>query len=327
MKKILVTGGAGYVGSVTVELMVAHGLESVVLDNLDEGHVDAVPHHVPLLEADLTDRDATRNVFSKFEIESVIHLAALALVEESVREPARYYRQNVAGLLTLLETMLEFGVKKIIFSSSAAIYGVPDEVPIREGSTPLPVNPYGQTKLIGEKILEDYFRAYGLGSVSLRYFNVAGASVERGEHHRNESHLVPRVLQVALGLRPHVEIYGTDYATPDGTCIRDYIHVLDVAEAHVLALQRTSDGTIATYNLGNSKGYSIREVISCAEAVVGKKIPSVEHPRRPGDPPSLVASFEKISQHLGWQPKRSRLKQIIESAWHWHSRHPNGYVR
>jgi len=327
MKKILVTGGAGYVGSVTVELMVTQGLEVVVLDNLAEGHADAVPHHVPLLDADLTDRDATRNVFSKFEIDSVIHLAALALVEESVREPALYYRNNVAGFLTLLDTMVEFDVKKIIFSSSAAVYGVPDEVPIREGSPLLPVNPYGETKLIGERILEDYFRAYGLASVSLRYFNVAGASAERGEHHRNESHLVPRVLQVALGLRPHVEIYGTDYATPDGTCIRDYIHVLDVAQAHVLALHHTADGTIATYNLGNSKGYSVREVISCAEAVAGKKIPAVEYPRRPGDPPSLVASFEKISQQLGWQPKRSKLKQIIESAWHWHSRYFSGYTR
>ncbi len=327
MKKILVTGGAGYVGSVTVELMVKHGLELVVLDNLAEGHADAVPDPVPLFEADLTDRDATRNVFSKFEIDSVIHLAALALVEESVREPALYYRHNVTGLLTLLDTMLEFDVKKIIFSSSAAVYGVPDEVPIREGSAPLPVNPYGQTKMIGERILEEYFRAYGLASVSLRYFNVAGASAERGEHHHNESHLVPRVLQVALGLRPHVEIYGTDYSTPDGTCIRDYIHVLDVAEAHVLALQHSTDGTIAVYNLGNSHGYSVREVISCAEAVAGKKIPSVEYPRRPGDPPSLVASFEKISQQLGWQPKRSGLKLIIESAWHWHSRYPNGYAR
>lgn len=326
MKKILITGGAGYIGSVTIERMVAQGLEPVALDNLVGGHREAVLPGVPLIEADLTDREAVRQAFSKFEFEGVIHLAALALVEESVREPAKYYRQNVGGMLNLLDSMLEFGVKRMVFSSSCSVYGIPAKVPIPEECPLAPVNPYGATKLAGERMLADYHGAYGLDSVSLRYFNVAGATERFGEDHRCETHLVPRVLQAALAKRPQVEIYGADYPTSDRTCIRDYIHVSDLAEAHILALQ-ASPGRQAVYNLGNSRGYSVREVIACAEKVTGKRIPCVEHPRRPGDPPLLVAACEKATRELGWHPQHGQLGEIIESAWGWHTRHPHGYTR
>lgn len=323
-KKILVTGGAGYIGSITTELLVSSGLEPVVLDNLVEGHGQAIPRGVPVVEADLTDAEAVRRAFTQFDIAGVFHLAGLIAVGESVAEPARYYRHNVVGMLNLLDTMLERGVKRIIFSSSAAVYGTPQEMPIREECTPGPVNPYGWTKLIGEELLKSYRQTYGLAFAALRYFNVAGATAERGENHRNESHLVPRVLQVALGQRPHVEIYGTDYPTPDGTCVRDYIHVSDVAEAHLLAWRRL-DSAGGIYNLGDNRGYTVREVIQAAEKVTGKKILFAEHGRRAGDAPVLVASFEKIARELGWRPRCSDLEEIISSAWQWHSCHPHGY--
>ena len=325
MPKILVTGGAGYIGSITVERMLERGLEPVVFDNLSDGHAEAVPAGVPFVHADLTDRDAARRVFQKHKIGAVIHLAALALVGESVEQPARYYLHNVGGTMHLLDAMVEHGVKRMVFSSSAATYGEPDVSPITEDCAQAPINPYGQTKLVGERMLADYHRAYGIESVSFRYFNVGGASERCGEDHANETHLIPRILQVALGQRPHVEIYGADYPTPDGTCLRDYLHVADIADAHLTALDRWP-GRCRVFNLGNRTGYSVLEVVTAAETVSGKKLPRVNHPRRPGDPPSLVADATRAGRELGWAPRHA-LRAILESAWQWHSAHPHGYGR
>ncbi len=323
MVKILVTGGAGYIGSVVTEALVNRGREPVVLDNFTQGHRAAVVPGVPLIEADLQDTVALERLFAGCQIEAVIHLAALALVGESVAQPLRYYRENVGGLLNLLEAMQRVDVKQIVFSSTAAVYGVPQQVPITEDCPLRPINPYGWTKLIGEQILADCHAVFGLNFVSLRYFNVAGATESFGEAHHPETHLIPRVLEVALGQRQHLEVYGTDYDTPDGTCVRDYIDVRDLAEAHLLAVDAARTGC-AIYNLGNDRGYSVREVVACAGKATGRQIPCVEFPRRVGDPPRLVASHQKIRAELGWQPRRD-LEEMISSAWTWRQRHPNCY--
>jgi UDP-glucose 4-epimerase len=323
MTKILVTGGAGYIGSAVTEVLSRRGHQAVVLDNLWQGHRQAVPRGVPLVEADLLDRPALQQIFASHRFGAVIHLAAVSVVGDSVAEPLRYYRENVTGLLNLLEAMRLAGVHQIVFSSTASVYGIPSQIPITEQCSLQPVNPYGWTKLFGEQILADAHAGHGLNYVALRYFNVAGATELCGEAHHPETHLIPRVLEVALGQRPQVELYGTDYDTPDGTCIRDYIHVADVAEAHVLALACGERGC-GVYNLGNNRGYSVREVVACAEKVTRKPIGCVELPRRPGDAPELVASHDKIRAELNCQP-RYGLEEMIASAWAWRQRHPTGY--
>lgn len=323
MGKILVTGGAGYVGSVVTELLAAHNCPVVVLDNLTQGHRAALSDGVEFFRADLLDPAQVARVFEEHPIESVIHLAAISVVGESVQDPLRYYQQNVAGLLNLLGAMRKAGTMRLVFSSTASVYGAPDVVPVSENSPLRPVNPYGWTKLMCEQILADAGRAYGLRCVTLRYFNVAGATERCGEAHQPETHLIPCVLDVALGQRPSLELFGTDYNTPDGTCIRDYIHVVDLAEAHLLALEQTANSG-GVYNLGNNRGYSVREVVACVEKVTGRKIPIREMPRRAGDPACLVASFEKARKELGWRPRRN-LEEMVSSAWAWRQRFPRGY--
>jgi UDP-glucose 4-epimerase len=323
MDTILVTGGAGYIGSIVAELLVSRGYPTLILDNLSKGHREAVPDGARLIEADLNDRAVLDRVFAEEPISAVVHMAAVIEVEESVRRPLFYYRENVGGTLTLIETMVAAGVKRMVFSSTAAVYGKPEKTPIAEDSPTIPVNPYGQTKLVCEQMLEAARQAEGLGYVALRYFNAAGASERLGEHHDPESHLIPRVLAAAAGRAPEIQIYGTDYPTPDGTCIRDYIHVIDIAEAHLAALERAGSGG-AVYNLGTGHGDSVRQVIETAERVIGQRIPVETHGRRAGDPPALVADSSRIRRELGWEPRRN-LEEILRSAWQWTERHPRGY--
>ena len=340
MGKILVTGGAGYIGSAVTELLAGRGLKAVVLDNFSQGHREALPHGVSVVEADLRDRSALDGLFTESPIDAVIHLAAVSVVGDSVAQPLRYYRENVGNLLHLLEAMRRAGCLRLVFSSTAAVYGVPGRVPITEECPLEPINPYGWTKRMGEQIISDEKGSdanrpqpagaqdkdgAGLRCVALRYFNVAGASDACGEMHHPETHLVPRVLEVALGQRAHLELYGTDYDTPDGTCIRDYIHILDLAEAHLSALEYTSRGS-GIFNLGNNHGYSVREVVECARRITGHPIPVKEFPRRAGDPPRLVASHARARAELGWQPRRG-LEEMIASAWEWRRAHPEGYGR
>ncbi|HEV2388336.1 MAG TPA: UDP-glucose 4-epimerase GalE [Candidatus Acidoferrales bacterium] len=324
MDAILVTGGAGYIGSVVAELLVARGYPTVVLDNLSEGHREAVPPGAEFVAGDLNDRAMLDGVFAGRRVSAVVHMAAVALVEESVRLPLRYYRQNVAATLNLLEAMLEAGVRRMVFSSSCATYGVPAVVPITEAAPTEPVNPYGHTKLICERMFQEAHRAASLDFVSLRYFNAAGASETLGEDHHPETHLIPRVLAVAAGRHAALDIYGADYPTPDGTCVRDYIHVLDIAQAHLIALERTEPGSAAIYNLGTGRGDSVRQVVASAERVTGRRIPCRLLDRRPGDPPELVADSSRIRRELGWEPKRG-LEEILRSAWQWFEGHPGGY--
>jgi UDP-glucose 4-epimerase len=321
--EILVTGGAGYIGSVITEILVRRGRKTVVLDNLTQGHCAAVAPGATLVEADLLDRPALKKLFAAHDFEAVVHLAAVSVVEDSVAQPLRYYRENVGGLLNLLEAMQEAKVRQLVFSSTASVYGLPEQIPITEHCQTRPVNPYGWTKLMSEHILADQHSAQGHNYVALRYFNVAGATKSFGEVHLPETHLIPRVLEVACGQRPHLEIYGTDYDTADGTCIRDYIDVRDIAEAHLVALDQVRKGC-ALYNLGSNRGYSVREVVACTEKVTGRKIPCVKLPRRPGDPPILLASYDKIQVEHGWQPRRG-LEEMISSAWAWRVKHPMGY--
>jgi UDP-glucose 4-epimerase len=328
--KILVTGGAGYIGGAVTELLAKRGLEALVLDNLSQGHRAAVPPGVPFFEANLGDPATLESLFTQHSIEAVIHLAAVSVVGDSVDQPLRYYRENVGKLLQLLDAMQRAGCHQMVFSSTASVYGVPPKVPITEDCPLAPINPYGWTKRMGEQVLADAMSAAakngaGLRHVALRYFNVAGATEACGEMHHPETHLVPRVLEVALGLRPHLELYGTDYDTPDGTCVRDYIHILDLAEAHVLALEYSRDRS-GTFNLGNNRGYSVREVIDCARRITGHSIPVKEFPRRAGDPPRLVASHRRARAEFGWQPRRG-LEEMIASAWEWRRAHPAGYGR
>lgn len=322
MKKIFVTGGAGYIGSVCVEILLDNGYEVAVFDNLSEGHRLAVDPRAVFFEGDLGDRGVLERAFEAFEPEAVMHFAANALVGESMTNPSKYFRNNVCCGVNLLDVMVAYGVKHLVFSSTCATFGVPERVPIDESQPQRPINPYGESKLIFEKILRWYDEIHGVRSVSLRYFNAAGATERFGEDHRLETHLIPLVLQVALGKREAVDIYGTDYDTPDGTCIRDYIHIVDLAQAHLLALRAERS---AQYNLGTGGGTSVREVIEVCREVTGHPIPARERPRRPGDPPRLVASSEKIRRELGWEPRYQDLRLIVESAWRWHRAHPGGY--
>lgn len=322
---VVVTGAAGYVGSVCAEVLVKRGHKVIALDNLVEGHRQAIPPEAVFWECDLAERRQLDQLFASLPIDAVMHFAAEALVEKSVREPSTFYVANVACGVHLLDVMVRRGVKKLIFSSTAAVYGEPQQTPIPEEHPKAPINPYGRSKLVFEEILEQY-RAYtGLQHVSLRYFNAAGASHERGENHRTETHLIPRLLEVALGKRKQIEVNGDDYPTPDGTCIRDYVHVLDIAEAHVLALAQIERYAGQAYNVGNNRGYSVQEVLGAARRVTRHPIPAVVMPRRPGDPALLVASSDKIRRELGWQPRFSSLESILESAWAWQERFPSGY--
>lgn len=324
--KILVTGGAGYIGSVCTEVLLSRGFDVVVLDNLQEGHRAAVPAKAIFCHADLGIRPEIDNVLSQHKIDAVMHFAGEALVAKSVREPSTFYAANVAGGVNLLDAMTRHGVRTLIFSSTAATYGEPDTVPIPEDHRKAPINPYGKSKLVFEQILADY-RAYtGLDYVTLRYFNAAGASTEHGEAHRVETHLIPRVLDAAIGAIPQVDVMGTDYPTPDGTCVRDYVHVLDIADSHLLALEQIGRVGGEAFNVGTSRGYSILEVLEAAERVAGRKIPRKLSPRRPGDPAVLVASKEKLKATLGWEAKHSSLEEVISSAWQWKQKHPTGYA-
>ena len=321
--KILVVGGAGYIGSICAEVLLDEGHQVGIFDNLVEGHRIAVDQRATFFEGDLVNRAVIKEALAKYRPEAVMHFAASALVGESMTQPSKYFRNNVASGLNLLDGMIELGIRNLIFSSTCAIFGPPERVPIDESLPTRPINPYGESKLMFESILRWYNQIHGLKFVSLRYFNAAGASERFGEHHRMETHLIPNVLKVALGETAHVEIYGTDYDTPDGTCIRDYIHILDLARAHILALDAPQS---AFYNLGTGGGSSVREVIEAGRKITGKNIPVVEKPRRPGDPPRLIASSAKIKQELGWNPKFQSLDAIIESAWKWHQKFPNGYL-
>ncbi len=320
--KILVVGGAGYIGSVCAELLLDDGNEVAILDNLSEGHRRAIDPRAKFFEADLEDRARTLSILRDIAPDAVMHFAASALVGESMANPSKYFRNNVANGINLLDALVAAGVPRLIFSSTCAIFGPPERLPIDETMPTRPINPYGESKLTFEKILQWYGQIHGLQFVSLRYFNAAGASEKFGEDHRLETHLIPNVLKVALGEKPHVEIFGTDYDTPDGTCIRDYIHIVDLARAHILALKTEKSGF---YNLGTGGGSSVREVIECCRKVSGRGIPSLEKPRRAGDPPRLIASSEKIKRELGWRPQFESLQAIIESAWKWHQNFPRGY--
>jgi UDP-glucose 4-epimerase len=320
--KIIVTGGAGYIGSICVEQLLNSGHEVVVIDNLTEGHRKAVDSRAKFVEADLADREKIFSTLHRTKPGAVMHFAAHALVGESMQNPSKYFRNNVAHALNLIDAMVDAGVRKFIFSSTCATYGTPEKIPMDERLPQKPINPYGESKLMFEKILRWYDQIHGLVHVNLRYFNAAGASEQFGEDHRIETHLIPNVLKVALGQKPQIEIYGGKYATPDGTCIRDFIHVLDLYEAHALALTCEKS---ASYNLGTGEGFSVMQVVEAARKITGKPIPSVIKEPRPGDPPRLVASSNRIVQDLGWRPKFNRLQPIIESAWVWHEKHPDGY--
>lgn len=321
---VLVTGGAGYIGSHTVRRLIRMGYGVVVLDNLARGHRWAVPSGVPLVVGDIADTANVAMVMKQFRVGSVIHFAAFSLVGESMTDPRSYYVNNVGGTLHLLDAMRVAGVERIVFSSTAAVYGEPAGIPIEENSALVPTNVYGRTKLTIEGILRDYGAAYGLRSVSLRYFNAAGADPDGGigEDHDPETHLIPLVLQAASGRRPSISVFGTDYPTADGTCIRDYIHVNDLADAHVLALESLARQEQAVYNLGNGAGFSVRQIIETAERVVGHAIPTVLAGRRSGDPSVLVAGNRRACTELGWKPQLADLETIIRTAWQWEQHRP-----
>jgi UDP-glucose 4-epimerase len=322
MKRVFVAGGAGYIGSICVEQMLDRGLEVAVFDNLSEGHRKAVDPRARFFQGDLADRNVLRHALGEAAPDAVMHFAANALVGESMTNPSKYFRNNVSNGINLLDMAVEAGVRKIVFSSTCATFGVPERVPLDESLPQNPINPYGESKLLFEKILRWYDEIHGLRFTALRYFNAAGATKLFGEDHRIETHLIPNVLKVALGKRETVDIYGTDYPTPDGTCIRDYIHILDLAEAHILALDHPQS---ACYNLGTGGGTSVKEIIETCRQITSSPIPAVEKPRRPGDPPRLVASSEKIKSELGWKPRFENIHAIVESAWAWHKEFPDGY--
>jgi len=321
--KLLVTGGAGYIGSATARLFLEAGHEVVVLDNLSMGHREAVPDGAAFVEADLLDGAAVRKVFRTRRPEGVVHFAASSLVGESMQDPGKYFRNNVGGAVNLMEAMREFGARVIVFSSTAATYGVPETMPITEDMPTVLTNPYGESKLMIEKVLRWYDDIYGIRWVALRYFNACGALEDCGEDHDPETHLIPLLLLTALGKRKMFTVLGDDYPTPDGTCVRDYIHIHDLARAHVLALD---EGARGAYNLGTTTGNSVKEVLEAAQNVIGRPIPHEIGARRPGDPPSLVADHARITRELGWKPECSNLDEIIRSAWAWHSSHPDGYA-
>jgi UDP-glucose-4-epimerase GalE len=324
--RILVTGGAGYIGSHAVRHFLSRGHDAWVYDNLCMGHRAAVPAE-RLLVGDLADIPHLDHEVMTRRIEAVVHFAAWTYVGESVCEPGKYYQNNLVNTLGLMECLRRNHVARFIFSSTAATYGTPERVPIVEDTPQYPINPYGSSKLAVERALADYAMAYSWGYAALRYFNAAGASLDGtiGEDHDPETHLIPLVIQTVLGQRPHIEVYGTDYPTADGTCIRDYIHVDDLASAHLLALEHLQPGKGLTYNLGIGRGYSVREVIRAVEDVTGRKVAVKEGPRRAGDPAALVASSDKIQRELGWRPRYTDLRSIVETAWNWHRGHPKGY--
>jgi UDP-glucose 4-epimerase len=336
--RVVVTGGAGYIGSVVADELLQAGHDVIVFDNLSRGHRQAVPKNADLVVDDLADRGALDALFRSRATDAVMHFAALIEAGESMKAPEQFFRNNTANALTLVEAMLGAGVKRLVFSSTAALYGNPERTPIEEEDSLRPTNAYGESKLLMERMLAWFHQIHGLRYASLRYFNAAGASrPDKGEAHRPETHLIPRILQVALGRAEHANVFGTDYPTADGTCVRDYIHVSDLARAHLLALEALVDSTPLgdsaslgdsaplVYNLGNGQGFSVREVIEVARKVTGHPIPVIEGPRRAGDPAVLIASSEKIRRELGWQPKFGDLESIVDSAWQWHRSHPDGY--
>jgi UDP-glucose 4-epimerase len=322
--RVLVTGGAGYIGSVVVEELIRQGDQVTVFDNLSQGHRAAVHPQAEFVQGDLTDLQALADLFGRRSFDAVMHFASYSLVGESVQEPLKYVGDNVKNGLNLLRTMVEHDVHRFILSSTANLFDQPEQIPITEDERIVPGSPYGESKFILERILYWLDRIHGLRYAALRYFNAAGATAERGEDHSPETHLIPLVLQVALGQRNHIEVYGSDYPTRDGTCVRDYIHVLDLAQAHILALRALENGS-RTYNLGNGLGYTVREVIETARMATGHPIPAVDGPRRPGDPSELVAGSDRLRRELGWQPRYPDLYDIVQSAWKWHRAHPNGY--
>jgi len=322
MKTIFVTGGAGYIGSICVEQMLNEGYKVAVFDNLSEGHRKAVDSRADFFQGDLSQRTQIQHALTEVKPDAIMHFAANALVGESMTNPSKYFRNNVSNGINLLDMAIEAGVKKLVFSSTCATFGIPDRVPLDESLPQNPINPYGESKLLFEKILRWYGEIHDLKYVALRYFNAAGATQVFGEDHRIESHLIPNILKVALGQKDSVDIFGTDYPTPDGTCIRDYIHVLDLAQAHILALKAENSGL---YNLGTGGGTSVKEVIDTCRAVTGKEITAHEKPRRAGDPPRLIAASEKVRRELGWEPKFQDIRTIVESAWAWHVKNPHGY--
>lgn len=315
--RVLVTGGAGYIGSVVIEELIAAGHDVIAYDNLSTGHRDAVAGPAQIVEGDLLDAPAVDGALRTHRVDAVVHMAGRALVGESVTDPAGYYRANVGGGLVLLEAMRAAGVRVMVFSSTAAVYGDAEKQPIDESDPLLPTNPYGETKLAFERALRWYGAAYGIRSIALRYFNAAGATERNGERHAQETHLIPLVLQAAAGRRPRITVFGEDYPTPDGTCVRDYVHVSDLARAHVLALEALAAGApVVSYNLGRGgAGTSVREVIDVARRITGREVPVQVAPRRAGDPPRLVASADRIRRALGWRPQRPTLEEIVDSAW------------
>ena len=325
---ILVCGGAGYIGSHAVHQLVAKGEEVVIVDNLQTGHRKAINPAAKFYEGDIRNYDVLAKIFTENKIEAVIHFAANSLVGESVQNPLKYFNNNVYGMQVLLESMVKFGVDKIVFSSTAATYGEPEKVPIEENDKTEPTNPYGESKLIMERMMKWVSRANGVRFVSLRYFNAAGALEDGsiGEDHNPETHLIPLILQVPLGKRDHITVFGDDYPTPDGTCLRDYIHVIDLADAHILALNYLREGGESNiFNLGNGQGFSVKEMIVAAEKVTGQSIKTEMGARRAGDPAQLIASSEKARKVLKWNPQFANVEKVIETAWTWHKNHPNGY--
>ncbi len=325
-QRVLVTGGAGYIGSVVVDQLLDRGYKVVILDDLSNGHRQAVARGASFIQGEVGNRELIESVFAAEGIEAIVHLAAFALVAESVAQPQKYVTNNVTAARVLLEAAARAKVRRFVFSSSCAVYGHPAKVPTTEDSPQAPVNPYGETKRDFERLLADVGPRNGMGVVSLRYFNASGATARLGEDHDPETHLIPNVLAAALGKRAALEIYGTDYPTPDGTAVRDYVHVTDIADAHLRALDAKLDGGSAVaVNLGTGTGRSVREIVEAARRVTGRDVPTVERPRRPGDPPELVAAVGRAATLLGWRPSHSSLDEILSSAWQWHQTHPQGY--
>ncbi|HSI86525.1 MAG: UDP-glucose 4-epimerase GalE [Candidatus Methylacidiphilales bacterium] len=320
--KILVTGGAGYIGSICTEEILNLGDSVVVFDNLTEGHRAAIDPRAKFIEGDLADRDLIFKTLAEEKPDAVMHFAANALVGESMTNPSKYFRNNVGSGINLIDAMVDANVKQFVFSSTCATYGIPDRVPIDETLPQNPINPYGESKLMFEHVLKWYEKLHGLTHVNLRYFNAAGASEKFGEDHRIETHLIPNVLKVALGQRERVDMFGNQYNTPDGTCIRDYIHVKDLSAAHLLAITARKS---AAYNLGTGEGFSVQEVVNAARKITGHEIPAVVKEARPGDPARLISSSIKIATELGWKPKFNNIEPILETAWAWHVKYPNGY--
>ncbi len=325
--KVLVTGGAGYIGSITVERLIKAGEEVIVFDNLYQGHRDAVHPDAIFIHGDLADKAAIEEAIATHKPDGIMHFASYTLVGESMEKPFMYLRDNIVNGLNLIESAVKHGVQRFILSSTANLFDQPERMPIDENERIVPGSPYGESKFILERYLHWMDRLYGMRYACLRYFNACGATEERGEDHDPETHLIPLVLQVALGQREKIVIFGDDYDTPDGTCVRDYIHVVDLAEAHILAMRALADGPSRRYNLGNGRGFSVKQVIETAREVTGHPIPAEVGPRRPGDPAILIASSETIMRELGWRPQYPDLRTIIETAWRWHRAHPDGYEK